>query len=215
MKVKICGITNLQDAVSAMLVGADYIGFLVEVRSAKDRIKREEAKEIIAKLPPEVKPVYVTTEKKAKKIIEIARDVKPALIQLHGDIPITEIQKIRKALKKTELIKSITIKNLHALDIAKEYEPSVDYLLLDSSKDKVRQKGEVHDWEISRHIVAASKKPVFLAGGLTPKNVSDAIGRVKPFGVDVNSGVETRSRQKNHQLMKLFIQNVHSWRKKA
>ena len=157
MKVKICGITNLPDAISAVLLGADFVGFLVEIEFAKDKIKRKEAKEIIAKLPLEVKAVYVTFEKKSKKIIEIAKEINPALIQLHNDISVEDIKKIRKAFKKIELIRTITVKDKKSIDEAKEFSQYVDYLMLDSKKDKKGGKGKKHNWEISAKIVSEVK----------------------------------------------------------
>ncbi|MFH1642454.1 MAG: phosphoribosylanthranilate isomerase [Nanoarchaeota archaeon] len=206
--VKICGITNLPDAISAVLLGADYVGFLVEISFAKDKLSREEAKEIISKLPLEVKPVYVTYETKSKKIIEITKEIKPSIIQLHNDISILEIKKLRKELK-VGLIKTINVKNLKSLAQAKEYEAYVDFILLDTEvKGKKGGTGKTHNWDISKKIVSEIKKPVFLAGGLNPKNVKEAIRKVKPFAVDTNSGVETESRKKDHEKMRLFIEGA-------
>ena len=102
-QVKICGITNLPDAISAVLLGADYVGFLVEIGFAKDKVSRAEAKEIIEKLPLEVKPVFVTYEQKSKKIIDIAKELNPAIIQLHNDIDIkVESSKKNKGNKKSK-----------------------------------------------------------------------------------------------------------------
>ena len=207
--VKICGITNLPDAVSAVLLGADYVGFLVDIGFAADKVTKEEAKEIIAKLPLEVKPVYVTYEKKAKKIISIAKEINPAVIQLHNDISVEEIKKIRKALKKIELTKTINVKNLKSVDEAKSFEKYVDYLLLDTAvKGRKGGTGKTHNWDISKKIVLAVKKPVFLAGGLNPDNVAQAIKKVQPYAVDTNSGAETEKRKKDHEKMRLFIERA-------
>ncbi len=206
--VKVCGITNLPDAVSAVLLGAEYVGFLVEINFAKDNLKREVAKDIIEKLPLEVKPVYVTFEKKSKKIIEIAKEISPKLIQLHNDITIEEIKKIKKAIKKVELIKTITVDNETAINQAKEYESIVDYLLLDTKKNKNTKKTKTHNWDISKKIVKLSKKPVFLAGGLNPDNVIESIKKVQPYAVDVNSGIESEPRKKDDDLMKDFIKKA-------
>jgi len=206
--VKVCGITNLPDAISAVLLGAEYIGFLVEINFAKDKLKREEAKEIIEKLPLEVKSVYVTFEQKSKKIIEIAKEINPKVIQLHNDISIDEIKKIKKAIKKAEIIKTITVNDEKAIEQAKEYENTADYLLLDTKKNKKGKKGKTHNWDISKIIIKNSKKPVFLAGGLNPDNVEQAIKKVQPYAVDVNSGIESEPRKKDHDLMKEFIEKA-------
>lgn len=209
MKVKICGVTNLPDAISAVLLGADYVGFLVEIKFTEDKVSREEAKEIIVKLPLEVKPVYVTYEKKSKKIIEIAKEINPAVIQLHNDIEVNEIKKIKKALKKVEITKTISVKNLKSVDEAKKFEPYVDYLLLDSAvKGRKGGTGKVHNWDISKKIVSMVKKPVFLAGGLNPDNVKEAIKKVEPFAVDTNNGVKLEPRKKDHEKIRLFIEGA-------
>ncbi|MFH2028087.1 MAG: phosphoribosylanthranilate isomerase [Nanoarchaeota archaeon] len=206
MKVKICGITNLPDAMSAVLLGADYVGFLVEISFAQDKVDRKEAKDIMDKLPEEVKSVFVTYEQKAKDIIEIAKEINPDVIQLHNDIDPDEIKKIRKDLKGIELIKTINVKNIKSIDEAKEYEQYADYLLLDTQiKGKKGGTGKTHNWDISKEIVKRTKKPVFLAGGLNPDNVEEAIKKVSPFAVDTNSGVETESRTKDYEKMKMFI----------
>lgn len=208
-KVKICGITNLPDAISAVLLGADYVGFLVEIKSSKDNVTIEEAKEIISKLPLEVKPVYVTYEKKAKKIIEIAKEIDPALIQLHNDIDIREIKQIRRSLKQIQLTKTVSVKNKKSIKEAKKFSDYVNFILLDTAaKGKKGGTGRKHDWDISAEIVKEIKKPVFLAGGLNPDNVLDAVKKVQPFAVDVNSGVKARDRKKDHHKMKLFIEKV-------
>src|SRR3989344_1419508 len=99
-KVKICGITNEEDALKAAILGADYLGFLVEISFSEDKISRKKAKEIIRKLPLEVQPVFVTYLQKSKPIIEIAEEINPSVIQLHNDISLEEIGKIREALPK-------------------------------------------------------------------------------------------------------------------
>ena len=101
MKVKICGVTNLSDAKLACSLGADFIGFLVEIDFAEDKVTREEARDIIKGLPVNVKPVMVTYEQEAKTIIEIAKVVKPKVIQLHNDIQLEEVQKIRSLMDKS------------------------------------------------------------------------------------------------------------------
>lgn len=214
-KVKICGITNEEDALKAAILGADYLGFLVEIGFAEDKVTRIQAKDIIRKLPLEVTPVFVTYLKKAKPIIEIAEEINPSIIQLHNDITIEEIGKIRKALPKIKLTKTISVINeksiqssnpndskglgnsKNSLSEAKKYEKYVDFILLDTKSGKRKGgTGKTHDWSISRKIVKSVKNKVFLAGGLNPDNVKEAIEKVKPYAVDTNSGVKSKSRKK-------------------
>lgn len=208
-KVKICGVTNENDALNAAKLGADFIGFLVEIDFSEDNIKRKEAKDIIKRLPLEVTPVFVTYLQKAEPIIEIAKEINPQAIQLHNIIELKEIGKIRKALPKIKITKSIPVADESAVKEAKKYEKYADYILLDTKGEKGRGgTGKTHDWSISSEIVKKIKKPVFLAGGLNPDNVGKAIEAVNPFAVDVNSGVKAKPGIKDYKKMKLFIERV-------
>ena len=208
-QVKICGITNEKDALDAAKLGADFVGFLVEIYFSEDTIKREEAKDIIKMLPLEVTPVFVTYLQKAEPIIGIAKEINPQVIQLHNAIELKEIGRIRKALPKVKITKSIPVADSSAVKEAKKYEKYVDYILLDTKGKKGRGgTGKTHDWSISSEIVKKIKKPIFLAGGLNPGNVEEAIKTVKPFAVDINSGVKSKARIKDYEKMKLVIEKV-------
>jgi len=211
-KIKICGITNEEDALKASILGANYLGFLVEIDFAEDKVTRKQAKSIISKLPLEVEPVFVTYLKKAKPIIEIAKEIKPLIIQLHNDIELEEIGKIRAKLPKIKLTKSISVIDENSIKQAKKYEKYVDFILLDTKSDKRRGgTGKVHNWDISRKIVKSVNNKVFLAGGLNPDNVAEAIKKVKPFAVDTNSGVKLKAREKNYKKLELFIRRAKKW----
>jgi len=208
-QVKICGITNEEDALKAAILGADYLGFLVEIGFSEDKVKREKAKSIIRKLPLEVSPVFVTYLQKARPIIEIAEEIRPVIIQLHNDISLEEIGKIREVLPKIRLTKTISVVDEKSIDEAKKYEKYVDYLLLDTKvKGRKGGTGEVHNWDISRKIVKSVNKRVFLAGGLNPDNVQKAIEKVKPYAVDTNSGVKLKAGKKDYKKLKEFIRRA-------
>jgi phosphoribosylanthranilate isomerase len=207
-KVKICGITNISDALAAVNYGADYLGFLVEIDFSEDSITREEAKILIKKLPLEVQPVLVTYLTNPTHIIELAEEINPDIIQLHNpEIDLKTIGKKRKALPKIKLTKVIHVQDESAIEQAKEYEKHVDFILLDSkTKDKLGGTGITHNWEISKKIVKSVKTKVFLAGGLNPKNIQKAIKEVKPFAVDTNSGVKAKPRLKDRTKLKKIIE---------
>ncbi|MFH1324818.1 MAG: phosphoribosylanthranilate isomerase [Nanoarchaeota archaeon] len=205
-KVKICGITNEEDALKAAILGADYLGFLVEINFSEDHISRKKAKEIIKKLPLEVQPVFVTYLKKAEPIIAIAEEINPSIIQLHNDIMIEEIGKIREALPKIKLTKTISVIDNNSIQEAKSYQNYIDFILLDTSSGKKKGgTGKIHNWEISRKIVKGVKTKVFLAGGLNPDNIEEAIKKVKPYAVDTNSGVKKTKGKKDYKKLELFI----------
>ncbi len=211
VKVKICGITNKKDALKAINFGADYVGFLVEIDFAEDKVTREKAKEIIGVLPTNVKSVFVTYLQKAEPIVEIARMIRPAVIQLHNYIALGEIMKIRKLLPRIELIKAVSVLDGKSITEAKKFERYVDFILLDTKiKGKKGGTGKVHDWNLSAKIVKEVKKPVFLAGGLNPENIKKAIMEVRPYGVDTNSGVKLRARKKSYKKLRRFIERAKS-----
>jgi len=208
-KVKICGITNEEDALKASILGADYLGFLVEIEFAEDKVTRQKAKNLIRKLPLEVTPVFVTYLKTSKPIIEIAKEINPHIIQLHNDITTEEIGKIRKSLPQIKLTKTISVISKDSIDEAKKYEKYIDFILLDTKAGKRKAgTGKTHNWDISRKIVKEIKKPVFLAGGLNPDNVQEAIKKVKPYAVDTNSGVKSKPRKKDYKKLELFIKRA-------
>lgn len=214
-KVKICGIINEEDAITASELGADFLGFIVEIKSSEDSLTRIEARDLIKKLPLEVIPVLVTNLTNSKEIIELAKILNPAVIQLHNDISnhisVLEIGKIREQLPRIKLTKAIHIDSKLAIKKAVEFSIYVDYLLLDTRLEyKIGGTGKTHDWQISKEIVKTCKKPVFLAGGLTPENVIDAITKVNPYAVDVNSGVKAKPRIKDPEKLRLFIRNAKS-----
>ncbi len=208
-KVKICGITNEEDALKASILGADYLGFLVEISFSEDKITREKAKNIIKKLPLEVTPVFVTYLQKAKPIIDIAKEIKPSIIQLHNDISLEEIGKIRSQLPRIKITKTISVTNESSIEQAKKYQNYVDFILLDTKSGKRKGgTGKTHNWEISRKIVKSVKNKVFLAGGLNPDNVEESIKKVKPYAVDTNSGVKSKAAKKDYKKLELFIKEA-------
>lgn len=209
-RVKICGITNLKDAKEAMKDGANYLGFLVEIQQSKDKISREKAKEIIKQLPKKVKKVAVVYKDNAGEIIKIYETVKPDIIQIHSDIDVGEIRKLKKILPKLKITKTIHIENRKsALEQLKKFQNFVNFILLDSKAGKkIGGTGKTHNWSISREIIKKSKKPVFLAGGLKPENVEKAIKTAHPFAVDTNSGVKLKDRKKDFKKLRIFIKKA-------
>ena len=128
-------------------------------------------------------------------------------IQLHNEIEPYEIALIREGAPHARLIKAVHVADWSALNAARSCEPYSDAILLDSrTENRIGGTGQVHDWSISREIVRLSKKPTILAGGLNEENVLDAIGFVRPFGVDVNSGVDDSCGDKDEETVRGFVQ---------
>jgi len=214
MRVKICGITSIEDALLASKYGADAVGILVGLtHRSEDEVTLEEAKKIINALPPFITPVMVTHLLDHKEILEYIKHLQIATVQLHDEISIDEIINLREKAPYLKIIKTVHVTGSEAIEKAKMYEKVANGIELDSinpKEDRIGGTGITHDWNISKKIVASIKVPVILAGGLTPENVEIAIRTVSPYGVDVNSGVKVSktSRKKDPEKLKKFIHNA-------
>jgi len=207
LRTKICGIRNFEDAQIAIKAGANAVGFLVGITHlAEDKIDKDDAKKIIEHLPPFISSVLVTHLTDKNEIINLATELKVNTIQIHDYIKPDEVVFIRKQMTNCKIIKAIHIMDENeAINMMHEFEQTCDALLLDSrTKDRLGGTGKIHDWNISKRIVAESMIPVILAGGLTEKNVYDAVIKTMPFGVDVNSGVEIDG-WKDYKKVKDFV----------
>jgi phosphoribosylanthranilate isomerase len=200
MKVKICGLTDVETAVTAANYGADAIGFVFA--ESKRRIMLEQAKEIIAHLPKEIWKVGVFVNETREEVESIASSVGLTHIQLHGD----ETASFSESLS-LPVIKSISYQENEGLEALGEF-PS-DFILLDSPKGKYRGgNGTVFNWsEVNPKFLNGKK--VILAGGLNADNVEAAINIIKPYMVDVSSGVETEG-IKDLGKIKTFIEKAKS-----
>ena len=195
-KVKICGITNLDDALAAVEFGADAIGF-VFVPNTPRYIEPAKAAEIIARLPPFVTTVGLFVNDSQEHIKQIADQCKLSALQLHGqESPDFCLQFNRK------VIKAFRIKNKEILTALPKYTVSA-YLLDTYVKGAMGGTGVTFDWSLA--LEAKKYGLVILAGGLNPGNVAEAIQQVHPYGVDVSSGVEAEPGKKDHGKMKDFI----------
>jgi phosphoribosylanthranilate isomerase len=200
MKVKICGLTDVETAVAAANYGADAIGFVFA--ESRRRIMLEQAKEIIPHLPKEVWKVGVFVNETREEIESIASAVGLTHIQLHGD----ETALFSESLS-LPVIKSFSFQGNESFEALGEF--SSDFILLDSPKGKYRGgNGTAFNWnEVNPKLM--NRKKVILAGGLNANNVEAAIKIIKPFMVDVSSGVETDG-IKDLNKMKTFIEKAKS-----
>ena len=209
-RVKICGMRSFSDMQIAVQRGADAIGFLVgQLHSSPDFVPANVAAEISASTPPFVTTVLVTHIENPDTVIALADTVPTAAVQLHSDMTPTVLRTLRSALAPRKLIAKISVEGPSAIERARELDRQVDAILLDSvnrAKDQVGGTGITHDWGISAEIVRQVSTPVILAGGLTPANVRDAIRRVQPWAVDVNSGVRNDAGFKDSGLIRAFVE---------
>ena len=195
-RIKVCCIRDAAEASLAIGLGADALGLVSEMPSGPGVITDEEARDIAARVPPPVATFLLTRRQRAATIVEHQRFVRSNTLQLVDRLEHGTYDEIRSALPGIAIVQVIHVQDGGALDEALALQADVDAILLDSGNTRAAVKelggtGRVHDWKVSRAIVEAVERPVFLAGGLTPANVRAARDAVNPYGFDVCSGVRT------------------------
>jgi phosphoribosylanthranilate isomerase len=208
VRVKICGITRKEDLDAAVAAGADAVGFVVGVASSPRNIALEKAEKLIRQVPPFVKSVLVTVPRGIDEF-EMYEKLNPDVIQIHGENLHTAAS-VRLKIPNTLLIGAVNAKLANALDVVSKAAKIFDAVLLDSfTNGRYGGTGIVHDWELSKRVKQAiHPKPLILAGGLTPENVAEAVRTVRPYAVDVSSGVELQPGIKDHKKIIEFIKNA-------
>ena len=196
LRVKICGITNLEDALMAVELGADALGFIFA--DSPRRIDKGKAREIISKLPPFITTVGVFVNERKEVVEEIANECGLDALQFHGE----ETPDYCRHFKR-KVIKAFKIRTKEDLEGLRYYDVSA--YLLDSPV-----RGTPFDWDLL--IGFHSDKPVILAGGLNPDNVSSALSKFVPYAVDVSSGVEEYPGKKDREKMIKFMEVIKKWR---
>ncbi len=199
IRVKICGITNRDDALHAVEAGADALGFVFHAASPRG-ISPEEAAGIIASLPPFVQAVGLFVNADIDFVNETSDLCRLDIVQLHGDEPPDFCDLVSR-----RVIKVFRVKNITSLDPMKEYRVA-GYLLDAWSPGAYGGTGIAFNWEVAE--IAKQYGPIILAGGLTPDNVRQAVERVNPFGVDVSSGVESSPGKKDPAKVQAFIRHA-------
>jgi len=203
VKVKICGITNLDDAIASMDMGADLLGFNFYPKSPR-YIQREKAAELISKLPGFIDVAGVFVNHSAVYIRQTADMCQLDWVQLHGDETPEFCHSLASLHART--MKAIRVRDDRDIDKAEQY--FTDAVLLDAfNPGKYGGTGTAFDWNIIGHI----GKRVFLAGGINPDNATDAIG-LGVYGIDVCSGIESEPGKKDHDKMKKLFENIRHLR---
>ncbi len=203
VKIKICGITSVEDAGAAVEAGADALGFmLTEVSSRK--ISTEAAAKIIHQLPPFVAKVGVFVDPTEEFVRAAIAETGIDTLQFHGD----ESPEFCLRFGAIKVYKAFRVKDAGALQAMPAYD--TDAWLLDSYvRGKAGGTGEVFNWDIACQ-AKESGRPIILAGGLNPENVAQAVHEVWPFAVDVSSGVATAPGKKDHRLIRDFCAAVRA-----
>ncbi|MCM8789814.1 MAG: phosphoribosylanthranilate isomerase, partial [Candidatus Omnitrophica bacterium] len=199
VKVKICGITNLEDAKAALKAGCDALGF-VFYRKSPRYIEPEKAKEIIKGIPQSAVKIGVFVNEKLKNIKDVAKECRLNFLQFHGD----ESPEFCAKFKDHKIIKAFRVKD-RRIDLKKilKYKTSA-YLFDTFEKSNFGGTGKRFNWKFLSGIDNISK-PVFLSGGLNEKNIKEALTAVHPDWVDVSSSVEKTAGKKDHKKVRDFI----------
>lgn len=198
IEVKICGITNLEDAQAAIEFGADYLGFIFYEKSPR-YVALEDAQFILDRLTSRARGVGVFVNETRARVIDVVREAGLYSVQLHGDespddfrdMPVTMWRAVRGVMEDDAWLESWSAER---------------YVVDSSVRGMYGGTGVLSDWTAAARL--AGKARVMLSGGLEPGNVADAIEVVKPFGVDVSSGVESCPGRKDHTKMKEFIERA-------
>ena len=204
VKVKICGITNLEDALCAQSAGADFLGFVFA--ESPRRISPENAKRVIEKLSEDIKIVALFVNEKTEIVDNIINTLgRIDILQFHGD----ETPEYCMQFKPLKIIKAIRVKNEESIKQIQDFN-AVDYILLDAYSDKAYG-GTGKGFDLDLALKAKEfGLPLFLSGGLNPENVRNAVSSVNPFCLDVSSGVEKSPGQKDHALIKQFLKVIRN-----
>lgn len=212
MRAKICGIRDQRDVDLTVSAGADALGFLLHLSyKTNDEVEPEFAARAIQGLPPFVASVLVTHDLDLGRVLETQKAIGASTVQMHGATPPSDLERLRERLPSSvKLIQAVHVDGPGAIARATAVAPFVDALLLDTkTKHRIGGTGVTHDWGLSARIVQEVDRPVILAGGLTPDNVAHAIEKVRPFAVDVNSGVEAADGSKDPEKVRAFIRRAH------
>ncbi len=194
-KIKLCGLSRIQDIETANALKPDYIGFVFAEKS-KRRVSHLQAAELKSKLNSDIKSVGVFLDDDLDMVASMMNLGIVDVVQLHGSEDEEYLKKLRKITDKP-IIKAFVIRSID--DVKRAEQSSADYVLLDGGKGE----GRAFDWSLLKEI----KRPYFLAGGLNPENVAEAVKNLQPYAVDVSTGVETDG-VKDIEKMTAFVAEV-------
>ena len=208
-RVKICCISNVKEARLAIRYGASALGLVSEMPSGPGVISESTIANITRIVPPSVSSFLLTSKQDPSTIIEQHKHCGTNVIQLCDQLKIESYKELREALPSIGLVQVIHVTGEETLKEALAVAPHVNGILLDSGNQTLRVKqlggtGRIHDWSLSRRIRQEVNTPVFLAGGLNPENVAEALRQVQPFGVDVCNGVRTNGELDERKLATFF-----------
>jgi phosphoribosylanthranilate isomerase len=210
----VCCIATIKEAELAINHGASAVGLVSQMPSGPGVIEDDRIEEIAARIPPEVSTFLLTSHRMVEAIVEQQQRFGVDTIQLCDGLPPEAILELRSMMPGVSIVPVIHVAGEDAIDQARTAARAAHALLLDSGDPLKAVKelggtGRTHDWAVSRKICDEVEIPVWLAGGLTPDNVGEAIRQVRPFGVDVCSGLRTDGCLDEEKLVR-FVRNLES-----
>lgn len=209
VKVKICCIQSIKEAKLAVKYGASALGLVSEMPSGPGVISEDLIVEIAKQVPADISTFLLTSKTNYEEIITQHKKCNTTHIQLVDNVEIDVYKKLRLELPDVKIVQVIHVTGEESIGEAVSVSDFVDLILLDSGNQKLAVKelggtGRTHDWSISKKIVERINVPLFLAGGINPSNVSAAINEVKPYGIDLCSGVRTNNKLYEKLLKEFF-----------
>jgi phosphoribosylanthranilate isomerase len=222
MRVQIYTMQSVAETEAVTALGVDHVGVTPADHGLPGEIDAALAAEICRAAKGRATSVALSIDTDLAVVVDMVRTVQPDILHLcgpEGEVKPSDVAALRDELVDVELMQAIAVTGSHAVEVARRYEPFVDYLILDSVSPDVPgvgAAGTTHDWAVSAAIVAAVKVPVVLAGGLSPSNVADAIAEVQPWGVDsltyTNRRSTTGSFGKDLDAVREFVSAAHGRR---
>jgi phosphoribosylanthranilate isomerase len=212
--IHVAGVIDLAEAQLLIDCGIRYLGFPFVLDHHKEDLTLDDAAAIVSKLRNHATFFLITYLNKARDILELCHALSVDMVQLHGETSLGQIELLRQEAPKLRIIKSLIVHGSDAdtlIDEVRRYEASVDSFITDTFDPATGASGatgKVHDWGISRRLVASSTRPVILAGGLNAANVRQAIHAVRPAGVDVHTGIEGHDGRKRYDLTRRFVEEA-------
>jgi len=209
--VQVAGVVDQAEADLLVECGVDLVGFPFRLSVHREDLSEADAAAIVRRLPATTRGVLITYLADATSIRGLAEFLGVAAVQIHGDIDLAELARLRAAVPRLALMKSLVVRPDGAAALEASVErasPFIDAFLTDTfdpTTGATGATGKTHDWSVSARLVAVSTRPVILAGGLRPTNVAEAIGRVRPAGVDAHTGVEGADGRKRRDLVAAFV----------
>ena len=212
IRVKICCISSVEEAILALSYGASALGLVGQMPSGPGIISDQQILEITTSLPPMVSTFLLTSETQPKAIIDHYKQVNTSTIQIVDQVETNVYEQIRNELPHVKIVQVIHVLKSKSVRQAIDVSPYVDAILLDSGNPNLPTKelggtGRIHNWDLSKTIRMKVDVPIILAGGINSNNVKQAIDHVKPFGVDLCSSVRTHGKLDENKL-KLFFQSI-------